>query len=67
VDALLDPATPDVVRRRLPLVLKSCASILARDGLVQALAAFSLEVRLRCVRAPRRHVRNCWKLRPRFA
>ena len=25
VDALLDPATPDVVRRRLPLVLKSCA------------------------------------------
>ena len=51
VDALLDPATPDVVRRRLPLVLKSCASILARDGLVQALAASSLEVRLRCGRA----------------
>ena len=51
VDALLDPATPDVVRRRLPLVLKSCASILARDGLVQALAACSLEVRLRCGRA----------------
>ena len=51
VDALLDPATPDIVRRRLPLVLKSCASILARDGLVQALAASSLEVRLRCGRA----------------
>ena len=51
VDALLDPATPDIVRRRLPLVLKSCASSLARDGLVQALAAASSEVRLRCGRA----------------
>ena len=39
------------MRRRLPLVLKSCASSLARDGLVQALAASSLEVRLRCGRA----------------
>jgi hypothetical protein len=48
VDALLDPATPDTVRRRLPLVLKSCASTLARDGLVQALAGSSLEVRRRC-------------------
>ena len=51
VDALLDPATPEVVRRRLPFVLKSCASFLARDGLVQALGASSLEVRLRCGRA----------------
>ena len=51
VDALLDPATPDVVRRRLPFVLKSCASSIARDGLVQALAASSFEVRLRCGRA----------------
>ena len=51
VDALLDPATPDLVRRRLPFVLKSCASIRARDGLVQALTASSLEVRLRCGRA----------------
>ena len=51
VDALLDPATPDIVRRRLPFVLKSCASILARDGLVQALAASNFEVRLRCGRA----------------
>ena len=51
VDALLDPATPDLVRRRLPFVLKSCASILARDGLVQGLAASSLEVRQRCGRA----------------
>ena len=51
VDGLLDPATPDVVRRRLPLVLKSCASSLARDGLIQALATSSFEVRLRCGRA----------------
>ena len=51
VDALLDPATPENVRRRLPFVLKSCASIRARDGLVQALTASSLEVRLRCGRA----------------
>ena len=51
VDALLDPETPDIVRRRLPFVLKSCASSLARDGLVQALATPSFEVRLRCGRA----------------
>jgi hypothetical protein len=51
VDAMLDPATPEVVRRRLPLVLKSCASPRARDGLVQALAAPSLELRLRSGRA----------------
>jgi len=51
VDALLDPATSDVVRRRLPLVLRSCGSSLARDGLLQALAAPSLELRLRCGRA----------------
>jgi hypothetical protein len=51
VDTLLDSATPDTVRRRLPLVLKSCASSLARDGLVQALADSSPEVRVRCGRA----------------
>jgi hypothetical protein len=51
VDALLDSATPESVRRRLPFVLKSCASIRARDGLVQALTGSSVEVRLRCGRA----------------
>jgi hypothetical protein len=51
VDALLDPGTAQVARRRLPLVLKSCASPLARDGLIQALAAPSLELRLRSGRA----------------
>jgi hypothetical protein len=48
---LLDSAAPEIVRRRLPLVLKSCASSLARDGLMQALSAPSFEVRLRCGRA----------------
>ena len=33
VSVLLDPATPDVIRRRLPLALKSCPSPIARDGL----------------------------------
>jgi hypothetical protein len=51
VDTLLDAAAPEVVRRRLPLVLKSCRSSLARDGLFQALAAPNLELRLRCGRA----------------
>jgi hypothetical protein len=51
VDALLDPATPDAVRRRLPLVLKSCGSTLARDGLFQGLCAPNVETRLRCGRA----------------
>ena len=51
VDALLDPSTPDVVRRRLPVVLKSCPSSLTRDGLVQTLSAASFEVRRRSARA----------------
>ena len=51
VSVLLDPATPDVIRRRLPLALKSCPSPLARDGLFAGLEAPSFEVRLRCGRA----------------
>jgi hypothetical protein len=52
VSALVDPNTPDVVRRRLPLALKSCPSPLARDGLLAAVVeAPSFEVRLRCGRA----------------
>jgi len=51
VSVLLDPATPDVVRRRLPLALKSCRSPIARDGLFAGLEAQSFEVRLRCGRA----------------
>jgi hypothetical protein len=51
VSVLLDAATPDLIRRRLPLVLKSCPSAIARDGLATALAGFSFEIRLRCGRA----------------
>jgi hypothetical protein len=51
VDALLCPSTSAIVRRRLPLVLASCASALARDGLVQGLDASDVDVKLRCGRA----------------
>jgi ATP/ADP translocase len=51
VSVLLDPTTPDVVRRRLPLALKSCPSAIARDGLLTALDGFAFEIRLRCGRA----------------
>jgi ATP/ADP translocase len=51
VSVLLDPATSDVVRRRLPLALKSCPSTIARDGLRAGLEWKGLEIRLRCGRA----------------
>jgi hypothetical protein len=51
VSALLDPDTPEVVRRRLPLALKSCGSPLARDGLLRGLHEPSFELRRRCGRA----------------
>lgn len=51
VSVLLDPATPDVVRRRLPVALKSCASTIARDGLRAGLESDHFEIRLRCGRA----------------
>jgi hypothetical protein len=51
VSVLLDPTTSDVVRRRVPLALKSCPSAIARDGLLTALDGFEFEIRLRCGRA----------------
>jgi hypothetical protein len=51
VSVLLDPATSDVVRRRLPLALKSCPSGIARDGLRAGLESEGFEIRLRCGRA----------------
>jgi len=51
VSVLLDPATPDVIRRRLPLALKGCRSPIARDGLMAALEELDFECRLRCGRA----------------
>ena len=51
VDALLDPDAPDAVRRRIPAVLRSCASPVGRDGLVAGLRLGGFELRLRCGRA----------------
>jgi hypothetical protein len=51
VSVLLDPATPDAIRRRLPLALKSCPTPVARDGLLAALEGFDFEIRLRSGRA----------------
>ncbi|MBI5537025.1 MAG: hypothetical protein HY898_30165 [Deltaproteobacteria bacterium] len=51
LDALLDASQPLAVRRRLPRVLKACASQRCADGLVLALAEERFEVRLACARA----------------
>ena len=51
VSVLLDPETPDVIRRRLPFALRRCPSPIARDGLLSALDGFTIEIRLRCGRA----------------
>jgi hypothetical protein len=50
-DALADPATPEAVRQRLPLILRSCASKRSLDGLVAGLSDPSFKVRDRCGRA----------------
>ncbi len=51
VDALLDPATDFVVRRRLPRVLSSCVSQRAADGLLLGITDARFEVRYQCGRA----------------
>jgi len=51
VDALIDPSQPDAVRRRLPRVLRVCASPLAALGLRLGLADRAFEVRYRCGQA----------------
>ncbi len=45
VDALLDPAADPVVRRRVPRVLKTCATPRAAEGLMAALDDPSFDVR----------------------
>jgi hypothetical protein len=50
-DALAEPASPEAVRRRLPLILRSCASKASLDGLVKGLSDPSFKVRERCGRA----------------
>jgi hypothetical protein len=46
VDALLDPATPPAVRRRVPSVLKACPTPRAAEGLIEALREPSFELRV---------------------
>ena len=48
VDALLDPRQDPAVRRRVPRVLKVCATRRAVDGLVQGLDDELLDVREQC-------------------
>ena len=47
-DALLDPAQPSAVRRRLPRVLRSCPTQRAADGLRAGLGDAEFEVRYEC-------------------
>ncbi len=51
VDALLDPTTRPVIRRRVPRVLSMCNTQRAAEGLVLGLADASFEVRYECSRA----------------
>jgi hypothetical protein len=51
VDALLDPKTDPLVRRRIPRVLSHCRTQRAAEGLLLGVRDASLEVRYRCGRA----------------
>jgi len=51
VDALLDPASDDAVRRRLPSVIARARSRRAQEGLLAGLEDERFEVRFRCGRA----------------
>lgn len=51
LDALLDPAQPLVLRRRIPRVLKDCATQRAADGLAQGLSDPAFDVRYECAAA----------------
>jgi hypothetical protein len=50
-DALANPRTPDIVRRRLPPILRWCASKPAFDALMDGLSDHNFTVRQRCARA----------------
>lgn len=51
VDALLDPAGPPAVRRRIPRVLIACATQRSVDGLFLGLEEANFEIRLGCAAA----------------
>jgi ATP:ADP antiporter, AAA family len=58
VDALLDPGTDFVIRRRLPRLLGEVASDRSLRGLIDGLDDMRFEVRYHCGRAIARLVRN---------
>lgn len=64
LDALLDPASPRAVRRRLPRALKSCSSPRVVAGLLRGLDDELLEVRYECGAALSRIVARDPGLRP---
>jgi AAA family ATP:ADP antiporter len=51
LDALLDPVTPFMVRRRIPRALRTCSTQRAADGLLLGVADPRFEVRYECGRA----------------
>lgn len=51
VDALVDPASEEVVRRRLPRVLRACPNLRAVGGLYVGLSDASPAVRAQCAQA----------------
>jgi AAA family ATP:ADP antiporter len=51
LDALLDPTTPFMVRRRIPRALRTCSTQRAADGLLLGVADPRFEVRYECGRA----------------
>jgi hypothetical protein len=51
IDALLNPAHPPAVRRRLARVLSVCQSQAAADGLLMALDDEQIEIRVQCARS----------------
>jgi len=51
VDALIDPGSDFVIRRRIPALLADCPGARVVEGLVQGLADDRFEVRFRCARA----------------
>ncbi len=63
-DALLDPESDVLVRRRLPRVLETCDAPRALEGLLLGLDDRDFEVRLECARAAARLTTRKSALRP---
>jgi hypothetical protein len=64
VDALLDPRQPPAVRRRVPRILRACATQQAADGLLASLHDPDFELRRQSALALARLVARAGALRP---